>query len=128
MLTRIAGRTHLVWTACSFRNACFSLIVRALYLIFFKGWKRRPRPAKEFPNGSLQPIASLIAGGKLRSHAQRRAQFPSRGNRLNALLFLERALLMMVGQTPARLDAEKWPAIGPATHIQHASEIHAHPS
>src|SRR5262245_26402780 len=48
MLTRIAARTHPVWTGCSFRNACLSLAVRALYLIFFKGCKGRRRQPRNF--------------------------------------------------------------------------------
>ncbi len=32
---------------------------------------------------------------------------------LNAFLVFKCALFVMIRQTPARFDAEKWPAIGP---------------
>jgi serine/threonine protein kinase len=43
------------------------------------------------------------------------------------LLVFKRALLMMVGQTPTRLDAEKRP-VGPQSHVRHAGEIQRHPN
>jgi hypothetical protein len=58
-------------------------------------------------------LALLITGGELRSHTKGGAQLAFRRNCLNALFVLERALLMVVGQTPARLNAEKRPAVRP---------------
>ena len=46
----------------------------------------------------------LIARRKLRRHAERGAQFAAGPNRLNSSFLLERALIVIVGQTPTRLD------------------------
>src|SRR5437763_6625977 len=47
--------------------------------------------------------------------------------RSNALLVLERALVVMIGQAPAGLDAEKRSAVGPQCHVWYACKIHRHP-
>src|SRR5215216_602087 len=60
----------------------------------------------------------LIARRKLRRHAERSAQIAAGRNGLDPLLLFERALLMMIGQPPARLDAEKRPTIRPQRHVR----------
>src|ERR1700730_13519520 len=69
-----------------------------------------------------------ITGGKLRSHAEGGAQLASRRNCLNALLVFKGALIVIIGQAPARLHTEKWSAIGPQGHVRHAAKIQSHPS
>src|SRR5918996_2231676 len=73
-------------------------------------------------------VVQLITGSKLRSHAEGGAQFAIRLNGLDPLLVLERALLLMIGQTPAWLDAEKRAAIRPQSHVWNTGQIHHHPA
>src|ERR1041385_2796172 len=61
-----------------------------------------PKPLKDELS-----VFSLIARSKLRGHAKRSAQFAAGRNDLNPFLMLECALIMVIGQTPARLDAQK---------------------
>src|SRR5947199_8712136 len=70
----------------------------------------------------------LIARSKLRSHAKRGAQFAAGRNGLDPLFLLECALLVMIGQSPARLDAEKWPAVRPQRQVRHAGQVQRHPA
>src|SRR5436190_20756805 len=70
----------------------------------------------------------LIARSKLRSHAEGSAQFATGRNDLNPLFVLERTLVMVIGQTPARLDAQEWAAIGPQRHVGKTGQIHHHPA
>src|SRR5438477_5917435 len=72
--------------------------------------------------------ARLIARRKLRRHAKRSAQFASGRNGLNPLFLLERALLVIIGQTPAWLNAKKWTAIRPQRHVRNTGQIHYHPA
>src|SRR6266436_3526013 len=70
----------------------------------------------------------LITRRKLRRHAKRSAQFAAGRNGLDPLLLFERALLMVIGQPPARLDAEKRPTVRPQRHVRHAGQVQSHPS
>src|SRR5262249_34285589 len=70
----------------------------------------------------------LITRRKLRSDVEGGAQFAARRNDLNTLLVLKCALLVMVGESPTRLDAEKWPAVRPESYVRHAGKIQCHPS
>ena len=63
--------------------------------------------------------SALVARGKLRCHARRSAQFAAGRDGLDPLLLLECALLVMIGQPPTRLDAEKRPAVRPQRHVRH---------
>ena len=63
----------------------------------------------------------LIARRKLRRHAKRSAQVAAGRNGLDPLLVFERALLVMIGQTPAWFDAEKRPAVRPQRYVRHTS-------
>ena len=46
---------------------------------------------------------------------------------MDSLFVFERALLVMIGQAPARLDAEKWSAIGPQRDVRHSGKIQGYP-
>src|SRR6184192_2650784 len=71
---------------------------------------------------------SLITRSQLRSHAERTAQFATRRNDLNPLLMLERALVVVIGQTPAWFDAQEWAAVGPQCHVGNTGQIQDHPA
>src|SRR5678815_1068159 len=68
--------------------------------------------------------SALITRRKLRRHAEGSAQFAAGRNHLDSLLLFKRALLMVIGQSPARLDAQKWAAVRPQRHVRHLSLIH----
>jgi len=70
----------------------------------------------------------LIARRKLRRHAERGAQFAAGPNGLNSSFLLERALIVIVGQTPAWLDTEKRVAIRPQSDVRNTGQIHYHPA
>ena len=78
--------------------------------------------ADQWPLGALrQPSADDMLAVNRESCRARKLwfegktgyQFPTWRNLLDAFLVLESALLVVIGQAPARLDTEKWSAIGP---------------
>src|SRR5437762_3777354 len=72
-------------------------------------------------------LVQLVNRSKLRSHTEGGAQFPAGRNCLDSLLLLERALLVSIGQAPARLDTQKRTAVRPQRHIRNTGQIHHHP-
>src|SRR6266513_2828256 len=77
--------------------------------------------------GSRLSLIRLIARGKLRSHAKEGAQLVAGQNCLDALLVFKGALFVVISKSPARLDAKKWSAVGPKSHIRDTGQIESHP-
>src|SRR5262245_37466389 len=73
-------------------------------------------------------LDGLIARRKLRRHTKRGAQFAAGLNGLNSSFLLERALIVIVGQTPAWLDTEKRAAIRPQGDVRNTGQIHDYPA
>src|SRR5262245_20402345 len=73
-------------------------------------------------------VIQLIARRKLRHHAERGLQFAAGRNGLDPLFFLERALVVSIGQTPAWLDAKERAAIRPQSDVRNTGQIHYHPA
>src|SRR2546423_10682143 len=85
-----------------------------------------PQPnAQPNPQESAKPLNGTGAQPKIsdpnstiRLEAEAGQKFAASRNFLNAFFVLEGALLVMIGQAPARLDAEERAAIGPKREIR----------
>ena len=64
-------------------------------------------------------INKLIRRGKFRAHAERRLQYASRHNCLNAFFLFKGALLVMVREPPAWFNTKEWSAVRPQCQVRH---------
>src|SRR4051812_24450112 len=71
------------------------------------------------------PVAGAVALQFRKAWCETKTRFELATGRdlLNSFLVLESALLVMVGQSPAGLDAEKRPAIGPEGEIGNVCQV-----
>lgn len=58
-----------------------------------------------------------------RFHHEARLERGAGSNRLNAFFVFKRALLVVIGQSPAWFNAQKRTAVGPQRHVRDAAEI-----
>ena len=90
-----------------------------------KRWACAAANAQPNPQESAKPLNGTGAQPKIsdpnstiRLEAEAGQKFAASRNFLNAFFVLEGALLVMIGQAPARLDAEERAAIGPKREIR----------